>query len=142
MNKHSFTGNISSKFVLRSALAAGFLAALSTGARTAQAQAFANFTGGNDTTAGGTATPGPDTYKGTAGNGWAGGYVMNGNNAGGGMLTATVASANPLSGGGNYLSLTDGATDNNDVALTRAYNGVSARAARPSASTIGSTPPR
>ena len=117
MNKYHPIGDISTKFALRSVLAAGFLAAFATGARTAQAQAVANFTGGNDTTAGGTATPGPDTYKGTAGNGWAGGYVINGNNSGGALLTATVASTNPLSGGGNYLSLTDGAADNNDAGV-------------------------
>lgn len=122
MNKHRSVGDFSIQFAFRAVLAAGFLTVLTTGPRTTQAQTVANFTGGNDTNAGGTATPGPDTYKGTAGNGWAGAYAIG--NASGAMLAATVATASPLSGGGNYLSLTDTAASGADAALTRSYNGV------------------
>ena len=56
----------------------------------ASAATLANFDGGN-----GTATP--DQFTGTAGNGWAGAWT-------GPNTSSTVTAANPLNGGGNYLS--------------------------------------
>ena len=103
------------------ALAGSVAAMAALGTSSAQAQIIANFTGGNDTNNGGTATPAPDTYTGAAGNGWSQAWYPGGNIAG--DLTGTVVATSPLLGGGNYLSMTDSAADTSDSTLTRAYGG-------------------
>lgn len=51
---------------------------------------------------GGTGTTSADQFGGKAGDGWLGGW-----NKSGTTVTASVETANPLNGGGNYLAITD-----------------------------------
>jgi hypothetical protein len=73
----------------------------------AHAGIVANFTDGNDVNNGGSIAPTPDSFTGTAGNGWTGAWATGSTQ---GNLVAGVLSTTPLNGGGNYLGATVTAT--------------------------------
>ncbi len=115
------------KSVTRTFVAAGLSTLL---AAFAPAAIVANFTDGNDTSAGGANAPTADSFSGAAAGGWAGAWAtFNQNNP---TITAGVQSAAPLSGGGNYLNVTVAsvAANGNSQAggLWRQYNNVGANA--------------
>ncbi|MDB5294601.1 MAG: hypothetical protein JWO31_584 [Phycisphaerales bacterium] len=78
----------------------------------------ATFDGGNDTTNGGTATPAPDTFRGTAGGGWQAAWTT------AGTIAGSVTNTTPVDGGGNYLVATSaGTTAAATGAWSRKYGG-------------------
>ena len=91
-----------------------------TAAAPLRAVTVANFSGGNDTTNGGAATPSVDTFLGTAGSGWQTPWQKT---TGGGTFTGTVVSTTPLNGGGNYLSATTSNAAGAGEAWSRQYGG-------------------
>jgi len=100
---------------LLAAAAAGWLLAPLLHAAT-----VANFSAGNDNTNGGTNAPTPDSFTGSAGGGWQGGWITTAS----GTAVATVKNTSPVSGGGNYLSMTlAGSSSVAQVGLDRLFGG-------------------
>lgn len=67
---------------------------------------IANFTDGNDNTNGGVDPPTPDSFRGSAGEGWNAAWTRQTNflSSSVAQFTTTVTNTTPLNGGGNYLS--------------------------------------